>query len=186
MNVNIDIKRLQQLPNDSTNKAPRDKAFDATNEAVTTTTKLVKRCEEGCLLPTPIDLKDELKQTKKRLRATVKSASASIEKLKSEVNELKKEQGQTQKRLQSAYEANIALEKDMEKFAETFATQHAEMQQIAGRVRKLVSQNEALKSSNKDLAMRLGNRQFARVDEADAYTCIHFREGKFQPKVKFV
>jgi hypothetical protein len=65
VNMDMDMNRLQQLPDGSSNKAPREHALDATDEAVTTTTtKLddrVKRCEEGCLLPTPIDDYDDKK-----------------------------------------------------------------------------------------------------------------------------
>lgn len=99
------------------------------------------------------DLKDELTFTKKRLRVVAKAAKSSIEKLKNEVNELKEELNQTRKCLQTVDEAKNALHIDMEKFAETFATQHSELQRLEGRVRKLVSENYSLRKQIRDAAV---------------------------------
>lgn len=91
------------------------------------------------------DVNVVLRQTKKRLRAIVKSAKASIDKLNVEVHDLKEELKQTQQCFQKAEKARKVLQDDIDKFANTFAMQHEELQQAQGQVKKLLKQNEKLK-----------------------------------------
>jgi hypothetical protein len=99
--------------------------------------------------PTPplddSDVNVVLRQTKKRLRAIVKSAKASIDKLNVEVHDLKEELKKTQLRFQKAEKARKELQDDIDKFANTFAMQHEELQQAQGQVKQLLKENEKLK-----------------------------------------
>ena len=99
--------------------------------------------------PTPplddSDVNVVLRQTKKRLRAIVKSAKASIEKLNVEVHDLKEELKQTHESFEKADKARKELQDDIDKFANTFAMQHEELQQAQGTVKKLLKENEKLK-----------------------------------------
>ena len=91
------------------------------------------------------DVNVVLRQTKKRLRAIVKSAKASIDKLNVEIHDLKEELKQTQQCFQKAEKARKVLQDDIDKFANTFAMQHEELQQAQGQVKKLLKENEKLK-----------------------------------------
>lgn len=131
----IEMLKVKELsvPSSSSEKAP---AYSQVVEPIITE-------------PTPplddSDVNVVLRQTKKRLRAIVKSAKASIEKLNVEVHDLKEELKQTQERFEKADKARKALQDDIDKFANTFAMQHEELQQAQGTVKKLLKENEKLK-----------------------------------------
>ena len=60
-------------------------------------------------------------------------------------HDLKEELKQTQERFEKADKARKALQDDIDKFANTFAMQHEELQQAQGTVKKLLKENEKLK-----------------------------------------
>ena len=109
------------------------------------------------------------------------NATATIQTLHNQIEDLKEELKETNERLRNAINTNIALndahdrehqkliilQKEMElsweKFEETYRAQHEEMQKAEARVRNLLRENKDLKSSNKDLALKLSRRKPARA-----------------------
>lgn len=102
------------------------------------------------------------------------NVSSTLEILQNQINELKEELKETKERLQKAMQANAtlndahdrkheeleALKSDMNEawlsFEDTYSSQLKEINKVEGRNRKLLSENEDLKSSNRDLAAKLG------------------------------
>jgi regulator of replication initiation timing len=102
------------------------------------------------------------------------NVSSTLEILQNQVNELKEELKETKERLQKAMQANTtlndahdrkheeleALKSEMNEawlsFEDTYASQLKEINKVEGRNRKLISENEDLKASNRDLAAKIG------------------------------
>lgn len=102
------------------------------------------------------------------------NVSSTLEILQNQVNELKEELKETKERLQKAIQANTtlndahdrkheeleALKSEMNEawlsFEDTYASQLKEINKVEGRNRKLQCENEDLKTSNRDLAAKLG------------------------------
>jgi DNA repair exonuclease SbcCD ATPase subunit len=100
--------------------------------------------------------------------------TSTLEILQNQVNELKEELKETKERLQKAMQANTtlndahdrkheeleALKSEMNEawlsFEDTYASQLKEINKVEGRNRKLISENEDLKASNRDLAAKIG------------------------------
>lgn len=99
------------------------------------------------------ELKEELKQTKfdlddvTRVNASLRRDLERAEYTSTALND----------ELDLKYEEYETLQEDLEKFAETFATQHEELQRLEGRVKKLVSEKEELQASNNDKSEKIIN-----------------------------
>ena len=96
--------------------------------------------------------------------------------LHNQIDDLKEELKEKNERLRNAINTNIVLndahdrkhnklkilqdemEMSWKKFEETYETQHREMQRVEERERKLLRENNDLKSSNRDLALKLNKR----------------------------
>ena len=126
------------------------------------------------------ELKEELSLAKERLEVAAYTnivindahdrKAEECEDLRREVNRLT-ELVQEKNRLENAAETNIALNEahdqkhkeceelksDIRKFADSFAAQNDNLQQLERRVSKLASENEELKASNRSLAKRLNS-----------------------------
>ena len=110
-----------------------------------------------------------------------RESPATIQTLHNQIEDLKEELKETNERLRNAINTNIALndahdrehqkliilQKEMElsweKFEETYRAQHEEMQRAEARERNLLRENKDLKSSNRDLALKLSRRKPARA-----------------------
>lgn len=102
------------------------------------------------------------------------NVTSTLEILQNQVNELKEELKETKERLQKAMQANTtlndahdrkheeleALKSEMNeawlRFEDTYSSQLKEINKVEGRNRKLLCENEDLKTSNRDLAAKLG------------------------------
>lgn len=102
------------------------------------------------------------------------NVTSTLEILQNQVNELKEELKETKQRLQKAMQANTtlndahdrkheeleALKSEMNeawlRFEDTYSSQLKEINKVEGRNRKLLCENEDLKTSNRDLAAKLG------------------------------
>lgn len=96
-----------------------------------------------------IELKEELKQTKKRSKYDLDDANRVNTSLRRDLEKANSTNTTLNDELDLRYEEFETLQEDMEKFAETFATQHEELQRAQGRVKKLTFENEELKLADK-------------------------------------
>jgi len=103
------------------------------------------------------ELKEELKQTKKRSKYDLDDVNRVNTSLRRDLERAEYTSTALNDELDLKYEEYEALQEDLEKFAETFATQHEELQQLEGRVKKLASENEELQASNNDKSDKIIN-----------------------------
>jgi len=104
-----------------------------------------------------IELKEELKQTKKRSKYDLDDVNRVNASLRRDLEKANSTNTALNDELDLRYEEFETLQEDMEKFAETFASQHEELQRVQGRVKKLTFENEELKLSDKGKSDKIIN-----------------------------
>ena len=103
------------------------------------------------------ELKEELKQTKKRAKYDLDNVNRVNASLRRDLEKAEYTSTALNDELDLRYEEYETLQEDMEKFAEAFATQHEELQKLEGQVKKLTSKNEVLQSANKEKSDTINN-----------------------------
>eukprot|EP00986_Skeletonema_menzelii_P010748 scaffold5364_cov156-Skeletonema_menzelii.AAC.11 len=103
------------------------------------------------------DLKEELKQTKKRAKYDLDDLNRVNASLRRDLERAEYTSTALNDELDLKHEEYEALQEDLEKFADTFANQHEELQQLEGRVKKLASEKEKLQASNDDKSDKIVN-----------------------------
>jgi len=103
------------------------------------------------------ELKEELKQTKKRAKYDLDNVNRVNASLRRDLEKAEYTSTALNDELDLRYEEYETLQADMEKFAEAFATQHEELQKLEGQVKKLTSKNEVLQSANKEKSDTINN-----------------------------
>ena len=104
-----------------------------------------------------IELKEELKQTKKRSKYDLDDVNRVNASLRRDLEKANSTNTALNDELDLRYEEFETLQEDMEKFAETFASQHEELQRVQGRVKKLTFENEELQLSDKGKSDKIIN-----------------------------
>ena len=117
----------------------------------------------------------------------IQDSQNDIKSLQNKIDELEAELLRSKKRLEVAAETNVAindahdrkdeecqeLKRDMETFANSYAAQHEKLEQLEGSLRKLMTENEQLRASNKDFAVLLNSNSTKTLRKGHIYKGIN-------------